>query len=60
MTKKKKLVVLCLNDFPIGVYTSSEKADAAAETDKAERTRHAHHRLYYHMHEFVVDEEGRL
>lgn len=28
-----KLVVLCLNDYPIGVYETSEEADAAARRD---------------------------
>lgn len=28
-----KMIVLCLNDLPIGVYTMQEKADAAALAD---------------------------
>lgn len=31
------LVVLCLNDFPIGVYTSTDAADKAARADWEKR-----------------------
>lgn len=33
----EKRVVLCLNDFPMGVYTSTELADAAALADWKKR-----------------------
>jgi hypothetical protein len=50
----EKLVVVCLNDFPDGVFTSQELADAyIAEQkrlfDKANPKRH------WHTHEFTQD-----
>jgi hypothetical protein len=33
LLKDGKAIVLCLNDYPIGVYLTSEEADAAAKLD---------------------------
>lgn len=35
--RKTPMVVLCLNDFPLGVYTTTELADAAALSDWKKR-----------------------
>lgn len=58
MPKEKKLIVLCLNDFPVGIYTSDEKANVAESMDRAGRG--SGYRLRYHRHEFVVDAKATL
>lgn len=60
MPVAKKLVVLCLNDFPIGVYSSPELAMTAAEAHKQKHYRGLDRMLYYHVHEFTLDERAHL
>ena len=60
---KEKVIVLCLNDFPIGVYSSEKESNAAKEVDCAERKKLNFSpmlTLHYHVHEFIVDAEARF
>lgn len=55
-----KVIVLCLNDFPIGVYNSERAANTAQEIDRGERIKtylagEIRRALYYHQHEFEVN-----
>lgn len=57
--ERERRFVLCLNDFPIGVYISQEKAEKAATTHKATAARlnggKTSPMTFYHTHEFTTD-----
>jgi hypothetical protein len=53
------MIVLCLNDSPIGIYTTDEKADQAAANFAEELKKHNITNLCcFHKHRFEVDAEA--
>ena len=66
LAKAGTLWVLCLNDFPVGVYSSEEKAKQARDEDEAQREKARRDRtghkpmLYYHVHPFTMNADATL
>lgn len=54
------LEVLMLNDYPLGIYTTVEKANAAADEHEKTKMKHATSKLHYRTYPFVVDEKARF
>jgi hypothetical protein len=52
--------VLCLNDFPIGVYSTEELASQAEGDDRSRRHTDRPLMAHYHIHEFRVNKDSRI
>lgn len=55
----KKLIILSLNDFPIGVYSTLRKATIAKDVHSAAQPSGGAAR-YYHMKDVVLDAPAAL
>lgn len=53
-----KTWVLCLNDFPIGAYSTEALAALAQIEDKKRRQVSRPLMAHYHIHYFVIDREA--
>lgn len=59
-TSSKEVCVLMLNDFPVGVYSSSDNAKAAiAKHMQLLRDGGVASQLYYHTYNCVIDGEAQ-
>jgi hypothetical protein len=60
--KKQTVVILMLNDTPIGVYSSTAKAIRARGIHESKTPAHLKGRamMYYHMRTFIINEEAKL
>jgi hypothetical protein len=55
-----KVIILSLNDFPLGVYSSEEKCDEAEAKHSGIHSKEGGRRLYYHTKEVELDGEPNL
>jgi len=55
-----KIWVLCENDFPVGVYSSDERAaEVSADYKTAREAQPGARPTYMHRHAFTLDAEAR-
>jgi hypothetical protein len=55
-----KTWVLCLNDFPVGAYSTEILANEAAQEDKNRRHSSRPLMMHYHIHYFEIDADATL
>lgn len=54
-------IVLCLNDYPIGIYASMEDASHAKDEWEEKHPRFpGQQQRYFHYHQFEIGAQARL